>query len=279
MPPRRFAQAGYTIPGMMVREVFPLTPFLAHYDKLSCLEVGGNTGLWLEAFFNIFGPRVADYGVYEPLPGNLAQLRGALEKRIRGAERVTVRPCCAGDRAGEVVLNYDADVSALASILLPEVKLVGGKVHRNDRQITVKQERLDDRITETVHFMKIDTEGHEWAVLEGASGAIERGLARNVLFEFGLHQNALGQSFKQFFELFRDNGYSVYRQISRGHFFGYGAIEKARWFDETRGQQYMVLASLDGPSAGYRGPAVVRGDDWRERLALELLFRVSGIRT
>lgn len=256
MMPERLAETGHVLPKLTLSEVFPLYPFLMRSDRLRCIEVGGNVGLWCEAFFGVFGPRVADYQVFEPLPGNLARFRNRLERHIVHQGQVSLHQLCAGDSEGEVTLHYDAEVTALASIPLARIDL-DGTIHENRNEMTVSQVRLDTRITEPVDLIKIDTEGYELQVLAGTEDSLRSGRIRNVIMEFGFHQNALGQSFRHFFELFSDLGLQVYRQEANGDFFGFHRIYKARWYDEVGGRQYMVLASRNGPHPDYHGPPVV----------------------
>lgn len=61
---------------------------------------------------------------------------------------------------------------------------------------------LDDEIKESVDVVKIDTEGYEWNVLEGATEVIDSGRVDNVYFEFGPYQGHLGQTFRQFLDFF-----------------------------------------------------------------------------
>lgn len=252
----RQVETGHVLSRLMLTEVFPLTPFLMHREALVCVDVGGNTGLWCEAFLAVFGPRLAAYHAYEPLPGNLERFRQRLS-HLSAAERVTLHPVCVGDTAREVRLHYDADVTALASVPLSRVRL-GRSYHENTKSLFVPQVRLEDDQKTPIDILKIDTEGSEWAVLAGAETALRSGQIGNVLMEFGFHQAALKQSLARFHALFRDYGYALYRQDVDMDFFGFHPLKRCRWYDETQTRQYMLLASREGPHPDYSGPPVVR---------------------
>ena len=64
-----------------------------------------------------------------------------------------------------------------------------------------------------------------------------------VLFEFGQHQGALGQSFAQFWDLFSKYGYHIYRQAVGRNFFGLQFIESYDRSLEQFDSMWMVLAS------------------------------------
>lgn len=273
----RETETGHVIPRLMLTEVYPLAPFLMHREALTCVDVGGNTGLWCEAFLSVFGPRLETYHAYEPLPGNLERFRARLS-HLNGAERVTLHPVCVGDATDDVRLHYDSEVTALASVPLSHVQL-GRLHHKNNKSLLVPQVRLDDEQKNRIDILKIDTEGSEWQVLAGAENALRSGRIDNVLMEFGFHQAALKQSLAMFHALFRDYGFDLYRQDVDMDFFGFHPMKKCRWIDETQTRQYMLLASRVGPHPDYRGPEVLRRcarssrilhklRDWRLRLAL-----------
>jgi len=61
--------------------------------------------------------------------------------------------------------------------------------------------RLDDYGKEAIDIMKIDVQGHEWAVLEGAKGHLESGLISQIWFEF------MGDN--RIFEILLSNNYNI----------------------------------------------------------------------
>lgn len=265
MDEARIIEKSFHVSKLKLLEVFPLYPFLHGRDHLRIVEVGGNVGQWCEAFHDVFGHRVASYRAYEPMPGNTQQFRTRLKKyrtiHARLKERLTnskteLIEACVGDNPGKVKIHYDEEVTPLASVAVPYMAW-GNAVIDNKHQKLVPQVTLDGEITRPVDLVKIDTEGYEWNVLQGATGIIDSGLVDNIYFEFGGHQGHLGQSFQQFFDFFTERGWQVFRQTVGRNYFGLNAIRKYSPQFEDFSSMWMVLASRRGASEEYDGPRVV----------------------
>lgn len=55
---------------------------------------------------------------------------------------------------------------------------------KSENTTIVQCGRLDDFVTQAVDIMKIDVQGHEWAVLEGAAGLLNNSHIKHIWFEF-----------------------------------------------------------------------------------------------
>jgi FkbM family methyltransferase len=247
-------EKSFHVPKLKLLETFPLYPFLHGKDDLSIVEVGGNIGLWCVAFQEVFGPRVAQYRAYEPMPANAQHFR---RRCADYGFDVELFEMCVGDKPGEVEIHYDKDVTALASVVVPYME-TAGMVIDNRNSLTVPQTTLDELVTSPVDLVKIDTEGYEWQVIEGGANAIDDGLIDRVYFEFGQHQKHLGQSFQMFEDFFRSRGWSLYRQRIGRNFFGLTRIDGPDPQLAEAKSMWMILATKDGPSPDYRGPTVFR---------------------
>ena len=124
----------------------------------NCLDVGAHDGIFLRDI-----QRVAPHGhhiAYEPVPSQCANLR-------RQFPDVDVRQRALSNKDGQdpFVHVLDPDREGYSG-------LTGGWVHRDvpTESITVTTERLDDHVPDgwLPDFVKIDVEGAERLVLEGA---------------------------------------------------------------------------------------------------------------
>jgi FkbM family methyltransferase len=250
----RIIEKSFHINKLALLEVAPLYPFLYGRERLDVIELGGNVGLWCEAFHDVFGHRVGSYVSYEPMPGNVARFRRRLQEHMGGA-RVNLVQKCVGSEKGEVTLHYDKEVTTLASVVVPYIEfrklVIDNKYSRR-----VPQVRLDDEVTGHVDLVKVDTEGYEWDVLQGARGVIDSELVDNVYFEFGAHQGHLGQSFQQFFDFFAERGWKVFRQTVSRNYFGLNEVRRYEERLEDFSSMWMILASRLGIPDDYRGPRV-----------------------
>lgn len=139
-----------------------LIPHLANRDRVS-IDIGANKGVftyWLERYSN-------HVYAYEPNPKIFEILKAA----TRLSTNVTVSPIALSDRSENAVLRVPRGAKGYsnqgASLNFEKVGDSYGEAH-------VATRRLDEECIENVGFIKIDVEGHEFAVLDGAQETIER---------------------------------------------------------------------------------------------------------
>ncbi len=136
----------------------------------------------------------------EASPVNLSPLRHNIEENYL-ADRVTVHSWAASSHQGTSTFDLgsleETGWGGLASGLASNV-------------VTVETRRLDDEFAgQEVELLKVDCEGADAWVLEGASGLLAEGRIHNVVFEENLvRQQALGISEGQAVMLLEKHGYS-----------------------------------------------------------------------
>jgi len=138
-----------------------LLPFLLDPDR-AALDIGANRGIWAHEMAEVCGQVWA----FEPNPKLFAVLKAA------AGRTVACRAEALSDAVGEAELLIPGEAgrySNQGASLNPDK--VGDRAHMRVRVTTA---RLDDLDPPQTGFMKIDVEGHERAVLEGARGLIAR---------------------------------------------------------------------------------------------------------
>ena len=143
-----------------------LVPALCRKDGLM-LDVGANVGLYSYASL----PHSKGVIAFEPHP-DMAQML-----RHWGNGKLTVMEIAASNTSGQTVLRIPVDhgreQTALSSIeATPLVKQMSSA--GSIREVPIKMARIDDLNFPSVGFMKIDVEGHEVEVIEGARETIAR---------------------------------------------------------------------------------------------------------
>jgi FkbM family methyltransferase len=142
------------------------------------IDVGGGRGDWTAAM--LASLPLAQVWLLEP------SARALYHLAERGLPRTTVIPAAAGDQPGNALLLAPRSEQPIASL------------HRR-RDSYFQQEQFDaqpvqvvtlDQIIAAFHldvvdFVKIDVEGHELAVLQGARAALAAGRIKALAFEFG----------------------------------------------------------------------------------------------
>ena len=139
-----------------------LLPAIVPRDRMA-VDVGANRGN-----YTFFLSRLATHTVaYEPAPPMALFLREAK------LPRVDVREAGVSNVAG--ALTYYAQLNAKGKPQYNIGHLGGGHPEGKEGiEIPVKVVRLDDEGLSNVGFIKIDVEGHEYAVIDGARGLLAR---------------------------------------------------------------------------------------------------------
>lgn len=194
------------------------------------VDVGANRGLYTLALMRAVG-RNGHVIAIEPYPPNAE----ALSRAFGRVRRVRVVPAAASDHEGHGDLNVPVvegtPIHALASL--------EGSFNGESMSPTVPLRRLDDLVgsfTHAVSFVKIDTEGHELAVLRGATALLEHDMP--LLF-IEIEQRHQSQPIADVFSFLQERGYVAY-YVSNG-------LNPIESFDVAE-HQLKHLPSMDGGS-------------------------------
>lgn len=172
-------------------------------------DVGANEGEWARSILN-HNP-LSIVHAFEP--------QSDLARKIKTVSpHITVNIVAVGDKDGELELfDYEKHIGSQHATLLPGVI---ERIHRGTaRKTAVPVIRLDDycrrRGISRIDLLKIDVEGYEFRVLNGAMDSIESGMIGAIQFEFN-EMNVISRTFlKDFYELLNDR-YRIYRLMPHG---------------------------------------------------------------
>ncbi len=175
------------------------------------IDVGAHAGLYTLLMARRAGPGLVL--ACEPNPGLAATLRDNVALNGLANVRVVEAAITAAD--GPVSFQIPADARHVAGASL------GGDLHQHLRDATVVEARgarLDSLVAEQclegVSFVKIDAEGFEPGVLEGAQDLLRRDRPA-VLFEYtGAWWARGGKSLDQAVDLLRQAGYTGFFRVS-----------------------------------------------------------------
>lgn len=187
-----------------------LRRFLEQYPEATVLDVGANAGQYARSVRE-HGPN-ATIHAFEPHPVSYAALQA-----IAADIRITPHGFGLSDQPGEIEFFDYADEagSQHASVYRDVIETV----HRRSAEARkVRCETLDTVAPRLglshIRLLKIDTEGHELAVLKGARGLLTDGSIDVIQFEFN-EMNVISRVFmKDFFELLPN--YRIYRLLGDG---------------------------------------------------------------
>jgi FkbM family methyltransferase len=156
---------------------------------------------------------------FEPVPFLFDGLKAAVAGSRDLEQVISVYPLALSDRSGVTEFCLALDAPGYSGLLEREYD-TPTRIER----ITVNVARLDDYIiTEMpIHYIKIDTEGGEWNVIQGGRRVIE-GSRPFVSFEFGENSyRNYGVVPGAVFDFFTSNSYCIFdilgRELSRDVF-------------------------------------------------------------
>jgi FkbM family methyltransferase len=171
------------------------------------LDVGANVGKYSAMLLEEFPE--ARLQAFEPHPQAFEKCR----KKLKSYFRVNVENIAIGPEKFKLKLYIpgDEEKSALSSLHVEVLREQHDytKVHSHNADVE-KLDCLLDREKE-VHFVKFDTEGHEYDALKGAEQAIEEGRIWAVQFEFN-EMNVISRIFlRDYFKMLND--YKLFRMF------------------------------------------------------------------
>lgn len=141
--------------GHLEREMALLEDLVAYGDHV--VDVGGNRGIYAYRFFQLG----AEVDVFEPNPNCAAVLKDWAASRAN----ITVHQVALSDRAGTARLHVPIDEHGLEHDASATIgRCAVAKTH----DFAVETRLLDEFGFEAPALMKIDVEGHEGSVIEGA---------------------------------------------------------------------------------------------------------------
>jgi FkbM family methyltransferase len=166
--------------------------------RSNCIDVGAHGGSFLRQFLE-FAPEGRHYA-FEPIPALAMKLRQEFPT-------VQVHDCALSDHEGQATFQYVPELPGWSG-LRPQPY----PVKANPQPIQVNLRRLDDVVPDdvSIRFIKIDVEGAELEVLNGAQDLLRR-CHPIVYFECGKkHHTHYSTSPQQVFSLFSHCGMGVY---------------------------------------------------------------------
>lgn len=174
-------------------------------------DVGANEGEYTQYLLDFF-PKAAIYS-FEPNPNTFNKL-----SKFKNESRVKLFNIGFNDKKCKAeIFTYDSDHSSCHASVYQDVL---STIHKSENitHIPIRLEDLDSFCKENnvkkIDFLKIDTEGNEYRVLEGAKKLIKNDNIKAIQFEFN-EMNVISRVFfKDFFDLLGTR-YNLYRLDSQ----------------------------------------------------------------
>jgi len=187
-----------------------LTRYLSIYPSATIFDVGANSGRY-SALARELAP-TATIHAFEPHPASFKKL-----SELAATLNIYAHPIALGETTCEIdFYDYADDQGSEHASVYRDV--IEGIHRRPATETRVRCETLDsvvqERGFERINLLKIDTEGHELAVLKGAHELLHQGRIDVVQFEFNAMNIISRVYMKDFFEVL--NNYRIYRLLEKG---------------------------------------------------------------
>ncbi len=178
-----------------------------------CFDIGANIGIttvWM-------AKRAGKVYAFEPEPSNLARFRDHM--RLNRVDNVVLASCAVSNHEGEATFHL---TQSYGHHSLGEVRTSPITGHITVPLITVDNYCEKQKI-ERINFMKIDVEGFELEVLQGAEQMLRQQRIDLVVFEVSPDiLTALSKQAAHLYDLLTESGYCVSKlnrqPVSREHF-------------------------------------------------------------
>ena len=176
------------------------------------MDVGANVGNYSAALLELFRERPLQLFCFEPSASTFAEL----QKKLAGRPQARLFNTGMSSQPGTTKLFSKAGASGLSSVYQRDLS------HREtalDVEETIELDSLDHFCTihgiQEIDVLKMDVEGHEVAVLQGANRLLTEKRIKLIQFEFGGCNIDSRTYFRDFFHLLNPN-FRLFRLLADG---------------------------------------------------------------
>jgi FkbM family methyltransferase len=187
-----------------------ILPALVTKPRPVVFDVGANAGDYTNALLNSLSK--AKIHAFEPSSETYA----VLTNRVRHEDGICVMKGMSGQSGKAEFFDYPDSASQHASLhreVLSELHHAN-RVRKFEAELTTLDEYCAEQNLRSIEFIKIDTEGHELAVLQGGKQMIETGGLPIIQFEFNEMNVISKSSLRDFYKLLES--YDFYRLMPAG---------------------------------------------------------------
>jgi FkbM family methyltransferase len=173
-------------------------------------DVGANDGDFTTAVLEAF-PSTVRVHAFEPSTA----AAGVFLRKHGGSSSVVLHRFGFSDTPGEAILHAPQHGASIATLHATTFELEGQQLVTDRIELRTVDAFCAEQGIGRIHYLKVDTEGHELAVLKGARNMIEEGRVDFIQFEFGERHLDSRVFFRDIY-LFLAPRYHIYRILPRG---------------------------------------------------------------
>ncbi len=193
------------------KAIMYINKFFKSQSKITVFDVGANKGQYATLLNMVFKEKAQIYS-FEPSKNTFKELN----ETICDFKNIEIFNFGFGNESQKIELYTNAQGSGLASLY--KRRLDHFKINMDKCEV-IDIKTIDDFCIEKninqIHFLKLDVEGHEFKVLEGAKRMLKSGSIDFIQFEFGGCNIDSRTFFQDFFYLLNDQ-YTIFRILKNG---------------------------------------------------------------
>ncbi|MBD2700678.1 FkbM family methyltransferase [Spirosoma sp. BT702] len=179
-------------------------------EHITIFDVGANVGEYVVLLERYF--KNASIYCFEPSINNYSRLLS----NTKDFNNLNYYNFGFGSHSEKVTLFSEKSESALASLYNRKLDHFNIEMsHCEEVDLRTVDEFCEENFVDYIHFMKIDVEGHEMQVLNGAKKLLDSGKVDFIQFEFGGCNIDSKTYFQDFFYQLKDR-YTIYRIVQDG---------------------------------------------------------------
>ena len=189
-----------------------LSKYLSSIKQPIIFDIGANTGSYA-LLCQQLNPH-AQIFCFEPHP----QTFSLLEKQVQNNKNIQALNLALSNKLGTLLLyDYqDQRNSRHATLCQGVIENIASQASINfEVKVSTVDEIIIEQKLQKIHLLKVDVEGHDLQVLQGAKSAIENNIVQVIQFEFTKNNSTAKVFMKDFFDLLTPN-FRLYRMLPYG---------------------------------------------------------------
>ncbi len=191
-----------------------LQSYPAAQGPLTVLDVGANVGKFSGLIREHCEMHRINIHAFEPSTSAFEKLTQAHSD----CPAIRLNNAALGAQPGTATLYFDQPASGLGSLTKRDLDHVGKQMDLTQSvQVTTLDHYCEQQGIQHIHLLKIDVEGHELDVLQGAAKMFADQRIDAVTFEFGGCNIDTRTYFRDFYQFFDHQAMSIYRITPRGY--------------------------------------------------------------
>ena len=217
-------------------EFYFIKCLLIYYYELAnpvFFDIGSNVGCYTDTLLQSKKEK-GTFHLFEPTKKCFQEL----VKKYNGQNHIHVNKLAVSDKNGQVPIFYDKEGSNLASLYKRDLKNYFIEMNKWENVDTI---RLDDYINkhqiQHIHLLKMDTEGHELAVLKSLGNYLNRDFVDFIQFEYGGTYLDANISLYDMYAILETAGF----KIGKLHAQGIKMLSYGPWIEDYRYANYVAI--------------------------------------